>query len=435
MYTKPIQVSKNHILNSILVLLLIAISFATFFSYTFETEKRTLTADKIELSDIKYGMFNIDAWEEQFAEIITKKLKELKLTGDDRKEARVKIRAFLYEAIEKFETTYKSKNDQKASFSSLLRNAGADFFEIFGELKQHVPVITEDILDFLENDENRDNIKKYILEQINTYTDGTFQKIDYTTYNNILSKYNAASATDCNTSIAKKLEITNGKQNLVHSILIIAFLCILAMMLFLKNQTNFKITVYVLAAFHLLILGVFLPMIAIDARISSMELQLMGEPISFTNQVLYYKSKSIMEVAKVMLLQGELKVLLVGVLVLLFSVIFPVSKLVASLLLVFKRSFQQNKIIRFLVFKSGKWSMADVLVVAIFMAYIGFTGIISSQLGQLENGIESLEILTTNQSELQNGFFFFMGFVIFSIFISQMIQKLLDKSNTAIKSQ
>ena len=40
-----------------------------------------------------------------------------------------------------------------------------------------------------------------------------------------------------------------------------------------------------------------------------------------------------------------------------------------------------NKIVRFLVFKSGKWSMADVMVVAIFMSYIGFTGIISSQLG------------------------------------------------------
>ena len=145
--------------------------------------------------------------------------------------------------------------------------------------------------------------------------------------------------------------------------------------------------------------------------------------------MLYYKSKSIIEVSKVMLSQGEIKVMLVGLLVVLFSVIFPVSKLISSILLLFKRSLYNNRIVRFLVFKSGKWSMADVMVVAIFMSYIGFTGIISSQLGQLENISSSLRVLTTNNSELQNGFFFFMGFVIMSIFISQTIQKLIDTSN------
>jgi hypothetical protein len=202
------------------------------------------------------------------------------------------------------------------------------------------------------------------------------------------------------------------------------------MLFVFKESSNLKITIYVLAAVHLLALGVFLPMIDIDARIASMELQLMGEAISFKDQVLYYKSKSIMEVSSIMLSQGKTKVMLVGILVLLFSVIFPVSKLISSLLLIFKRSLQRNKIIHFLVFKSGKWSMADVMVVAIFMSYIGFTGIISNQLKQLENSIESLEVLSTNKSELQNGFFFFMGFVIMSIFISQRIQKLVQPQRT-----
>lgn len=418
------NVKNNFISYTILTVLLLMISITTIFSYTIETHKQMLTEDTIELSDIKYGMFNIDAWEEQFAEIITKKLKELKLTGDDRKEARKKIKTFLYDAIEKFETSYKAENDRKANYGFSLKNFGADFFEIFGELKQHVPVLTEDILDFLEDEENRENIKKYILTQINSYADGTFQKIDYTTYNTILTKYNAASGDVCKNIIAVELETISYKQQLTNTILLICFLGILAIIFFDKKQTNLKITLYILAAIHLLFLGVFLPMIAIDARISSMELQLMGEPIVFKDQVLYYKSKSIMEVARIMLSQGQLKVLLVGILVLLFSVIFPVSKLISSISLLYKRTLLQNKLIRFLVFKSGKWSMADVLVVAIFMAYIGFSGIISSQLGQLENGIESLAILTTNKSELENGFFFFMGFVIMSIFISQTIQKL-----------
>lgn len=418
---------NNLISNSILVILLITISFAGFTTYNLETNKRALKADIIELSDIKYGLFNVDRWEEQFAEIITKKLKELKLTGKDRAEAGEKIRTFLYESIEKFEGSYKAENERKNEFGFSLRNIGADFFNIFGEFKERVPTITEDILDFLEKEENRDNIKKYILNQIHIYKNETFQKINYETYNTILLKYDAETEALCKPLIQEKLNTIKEKQLIANSVLLVAFACVLLIILFDKKQSNLKITIYILAAIHLLILGVFLPMIDIDARISTMELQLMGEPISFKDQVLYYKSKSIMEVSKVMLSQGKAKVMVVGILVLLFSVIFPVSKLISSLLLVFKRSLENNKIVRFLVFKSGKWSMADVMVVAIFMSYIGFTGIISSQLNQLENITENLNILTTNESELQNGFFFFMGFVILSIFISQTIMKLVEE--------
>ncbi|MEM6719753.1 MAG: paraquat-inducible protein A [Bacteroidota bacterium] len=417
---------NNLITNSILIVLLITISFAAFQTYQLETKKRALKVDIIELSDIKYGMFNVDAWEEQFANIITKKLAELELSGTQRDEARVKVQTFLNESIDKFERAYKTKNEKNADFFGIsLRNLGADYFQIFGELKNQVPVITEDILDFLESDENRDGIKNYILEQINSYTEGTFQKLDYTAYNNILSKYNATKGDECIVLVSDKLETIKDQQSMYNIVLVAAFLVMLLLMFVFREASNIKIAIYIAAAVHLLALGVFLPMIDIDARIASMELQLMGEAISFKDQVLYYKSKSIMEVSSIMLSQGKTKVMIVGILVLLFSVIFPVSKLISSLLLVFKRSLQSNKFIRFMVFKSGKWSMADVMVVAIFMSYIGFTGIISSQLGQLENSIESLQILSTNKSELQNGFYFFMGFVILSIFISQRIQNML----------
>jgi uncharacterized paraquat-inducible protein A len=120
--------------------------------------------------------------------------------------------------------------------------------------------------------------------------------------------------------------------------------------------------------------------------------------------------------------QSRVDVLLVGVLVFVFSVLFPMFKQMASVVFVFSDRARTNKIVRFMVFKTGKWSMADVMVIAIFMSYIGFSGIITEQLKQIESMAASIEILTTNKSSLLTGFYFFTSFAIFSLSISQKIE-------------
>ena len=121
-----------------------------------------------------------------------------------------------------------------------------------------------------------------------------------------------------------------------------------------------------------------------EATISQMVFVLMGHPVNFENQVLYFQSKSILDVFWVMITHKDMLMKIVGALLITFSIIFPVLKLTASLGYYFNmRGSRNNRLINFFVFKSGKWSMADVMVVAIFMAFIGFNGIITSQFGKL----------------------------------------------------
>ena len=54
--------------------------------------------------------------------------------------------------------------------------------------------------------------------------------------------------------------------------------------------------------------------------------------------------------------------------------------------------------------------MADVLVVALFMAYIGFDGVISTELGQLQEAAAGMNVLTMNNTSLRNGFYLFLSF-------------------------
>jgi hypothetical protein len=67
--------------------------------------------------------------------------------------------------------------------------------------------------------------------------------------------------------------------------------------------------------------------------------------------------------------------------------------------------------------------MADVMVVAIFMAYIGFNGIIDSQFGQLSSAGQELVILTTNGTSLQPGYYLFLTYTLLALFFSGFLTR------------
>lgn len=68
--------------------------------------------------------------------------------------------------------------------------------------------------------------------------------------------------------------------------------------------------------------------------------------------------------------------------------------------------------------------MADVYVIAVFMAYIGFQGILDLQLSNLNIETDSLVSISTNKTSLQPGFIIFIGFVLFSLILSSILKKI-----------
>ncbi|MFL0120120.1 hypothetical protein, partial [Tenacibaculum maritimum] len=180
-------------------------------------------------------------WKNQLAKIITTKLKELKLTGNDREIAKRKIKKFLYRAISDYEINYKKTNNENSFFGISYKSVGANVFGIFSGLKERVPTITEEILNFLEKEENRENIKEYILLQLDRYRDSTFQKIDYSNLENILTKYNSTKLIDCKKIINNNIENINSTINLYNVLILFAYVIILLNVFFVKKHSNYKV--------------------------------------------------------------------------------------------------------------------------------------------------------------------------------------------------
>ncbi len=406
--------------RTFLIILLLFVCSISVRTYTINNKQRTIKSDLIELSNIKYGLFNVDEWKLILADILTKKIEEFDFSNQNRKQMKLKVADLLKNLIGGMEERFYEQNEN--SVKGFFQNQVASFTNAFGRMRQDIPKFTEQIVDFLDDPKNKEAVRLYLIDQLNQHADKTFAKVDYSKRDLILQKYAPGNKKEIIAKLNTQVDDILKKANSNKLLLALAALLTVLYLFIVKNIKRLEFLAILAICLIFLIVGVSMPMIDIDARVSGIQMIIMGEKIQFLDQVLYYKSKSIAEVISLMISQGTLDLLIVGFLVLLFSILFPLSKIIASFSLLLNEQLKTNRIIHFLIHKTGKWSMADVMVVAIFMSYLGFSGILTEQLHQLDQMSVNLEVLTTNQSRLQTGFFAFTAFAIISLIASNKLR-------------
>ncbi|RYD88644.1 MAG: hypothetical protein EOP54_26910, partial [Sphingobacteriales bacterium] len=221
----------------------------------------------------------------------------------------------------------------------------------------------------------------------------------------------------------------------------VMFACVFVALLLwwvLRKYIHLHTTLFLLSlgiAFVLLVVGVTASIIEVDARISALNFVLLGEKVGFTNQVLFYQNKSIMEIIWVLITQPKPDAVAVGILLLLFVVVLPVLILIATGIHVSGNTkLADNGVIRYLALESGKWNMADVMVVGIIMTYIGLNGILKSQLSGLNINSSSLTTETINQTALQPGYLIFATYVIYETVLRRFLKRLSPVTSTETKT-
>jgi len=415
--------------NAVAILLLVAMGFVSVKLWLLEREKREVNTDLVHLSEIRYGLFNVDEWKKIIVDVMSKNIEEFNLNKDDREKMREKVTNFLTDLVDDFEQRYHEQERHRSGgfleqTKGMLRSAVVSSTKMFEHMREDIPVFTEQILEFVSEPENAEMLKGYLTEKLDEYADETFAETDYRLHDQVIAKYAAENKADAIGKMKNRLvQIDDAQQPYLMAFYVLLVLSLLVVFV-LPLHGLLEHFVVVVLSLVLLWLGLTLPMLEIDARISELSFFLLGEEVTFTDQVVYHKCKSILEVVTLMIQQSDIKVSAVGLLILLFSVLFPVSKLLSCVVYLLSEKARSNSIIRFLVFRTGKWSMADVLVVAIFMSYIGFSGILNEQMRQLQNVTSTINLLTTNNSTLLFGFYAFVGFVLMGLLLAFKLQKL-----------
>lgn len=190
---------------------------------------------------------------------------------------------------------------------------------------------------------------------------------------------------------------------------------------------QFLIAGLAIASLHLLVVGIFSPMLEISAFEVNLEIPFEIDTkffgvVEFSKvfqgeMFFYYQSKSIFELIT-LLFTGSNYIVAIAILV--FTIIVPIFKFSASLLVLLFPAAQRFFLLKFFAFDIGKWSMADVFVVATFLAYLSFNN--------MSAGIKT-------ESHILPGLYFFLGYCIVSLLAAQLCKRQLLAQNKIICEQ
>jgi len=379
--------------------------------------------DYAELSSVKYGLLSIDEWKRQVTEILAEEIDTLYLSKANERVLRKHIEVLLNTLIDKVDKKIREGNEGSAG--GRVKQSFINTFINLDDIKKGIPEYADAIVQELKKSKTKRQIKTVLNKQLEQYSDQTFDTQDTPQLSRILLRTNSKDVEGAKIKLIEEISVKHSLIIKEAALLIMLSVILFALSGFSRQQlTPSQYIFLMLCLVILLIAGVTTPAIDMEATISQMNFMLIGHPIHFENQVLYFQSKSILDVFWIMITHKDIQMKLVGILLITFSIVFPLLKIISSLGYYFNyHKLRENPVIKFFVLKSGKWSMADVMVVAIFMAYIGFNGIITSQLGHLRSTSQEMVILTTNATALQPGYYLFLTYTLLALILSGFLTR------------
>lgn len=170
-------------------------------------------------------------------------------------------------------------------------------------------------------------------------------------------------------------------------------------------------------AFNIIALGLFFPGILLTMFTLKMD---MAASISGSSLTSTFVDKELSIITTVQELWNDERLLVAG-LILLFSVGIPLLKsLLITLAYFTKNNLFESRLLRF-VANIGKWSMADVFVVAIFLAILSTNHADTATTQQFSIfGFKiALDMSTQTFSAAGEGFYYFTAYCLFALIGSQ----------------
>jgi hypothetical protein len=392
--------------------------------------RRDLRTDLAELQHVRYGILSADQWRAIIGPILNAQVDKLDLAGQS-KSLRPMVEHSLNSLLDNIKQQMSAP--KPATSKSKPATAGPPALTappimvnmIINSLRPHVPEYTNVVLAELSKPQNQKAFKESVRTVMTDAVNNTFSTVDMTTYSAILKRHGCASGPVCEDTLRNQIQQADAQLNRYY-LIVLASAALAFILLTVRQPVLSRPAVVVLMLFCITMLvgGVASPMLEVEVRITRLDATLLGAPIEFRDQSLYYRSKTVLELFQTLIEMHRPAMSLVAVLVLLFSVIFPALKMLALSASLFRPSLlRDSRIVRLLAFELSKWSMADVMALAIFMSFVAFNGVIEAGMSGIRaNPAVQQLVIPTNSSTILAGYYLFVGFCVASIYLSRKLE-------------
>ncbi len=390
-------------------------------------KQKEIKEDYANINDIELGLFSVENWRDQVANIVDRQVRNFTITPAQKKDLQLEIQEIIVALIDKAAAMI---DKPQTSVGGKIKKFAVKNFANIDKIKAQAPDFARTIMSKVDNPDNKNKLSDMALSkfgdmQKHGYIDSTIKTSDSLSAV-LFSKYHVSSHEELDNKLLALLGPVRSDTYHYSFAMLGCVLVVLLLWWVLRTRVDLHAALFVMSllfAFILLAVGLTAAMIEVDARIQSFDFVLLGEHVVFKNQVLFFQSKSILDVVRVLINQHAADSVGVGILILVFSILFPIMKLSSTgIHLLSKRRLAENKVIKYFAFQSGKWSMADVIVIAILMTYIGLNGLLESQLQNMNIPSDGLSIITTNNTSLQPGYIIFICFVLYGLILSTILK-------------
>ncbi len=391
------------------------------------SQREEIKEDYSLSNSITFGLFSVDQWREKIGVIIDSQIDGYHITGEQKRDLQKTVEGELHRLVGQ---TVREINKPQKSIGGKLKKLAFNILVDSAEIQAQVKPFAKTIVTKVGSRESEERLKEIAGSKIDQLVDQIYDSTKVANYRvtkYVFNKYKVTTTATFDQQV--KTKIADIKKDTLQFVYILFGCVIMALLLwwFTRKVADLKTIPFVfslLFALTLLVTGSLVPVIEVDARISSLSLALFDEKLQFENQVLFYQSKSVVGIVSTLISQQKPDTVIVGALIMLFVLVLPLLRLIAKGIYVLStKKIARHPVIKYMTFELGKWDMADVMVVGMLMTYIGLNGILKSQLSGLTIHTDSLIVITDNGTSIQAGYFIFTCYVIFSKLLSQILKR------------
>ena len=424
--------AKLLLIVSLFILLLVE-AWCGYQVHELSGKQKEYKMDYAFVNNVSFGLLSVDIWRDQVVASASGEIGDFRLSPEQEADLRKQINQQLHGLVDQ---AFQSINKPQKSLGGKLKKLAVKTLVNPQQVHAEVPGFTKKLMAEITKPSSYKRIANIADTALAQLGRNIYDSSVASTRNVMDSIYNKYGATDRivfeKNNAIKVAGVKKATWHYTYGMLGSAVLMLIVWLLVRKKRylQAAVCIMSVVAAMILLVIGVTTTIIEIDAAIEKLDLHFLSKAISFKNQELFFQSQSIMEVIRLLLQSGRFDSLIVGMMILIFAVLFPLVKLVAiAMSAISPDKWAKMKNVPYFAFGASKWDMSNVMVVAILMTYIGFNGIVDSTLSSLNFSDPTITSITNNHTNIQPGYIIFIAFVAIAFAISAILKKSINPVN------